>query len=108
MSTATHVLWQSILRTIIPVAVGGILGWFASAGIEPDPELESALVAAFTGPAAGRTEVIRDGNRVLARTRRGLPGRAGTATVAAAVPAAIAAPVAAAHIHASTSVAAIA
>ena len=51
MSTATHVLWQSILRTIIPVAVGGILGWFASAGIEADPELESALVAAFT--AAG-------------------------------------------------------
>ena len=37
--------------------------------------LEST-VAAFTGPAAGRTEVIRDGNRVLARTRRGLPGRA--------------------------------
>ena len=51
MSTATHVLWQSILRTIIPVAVGGILGWFASAGIEADPELGSALVAAFT--AAG-------------------------------------------------------
>ena len=51
MNTATHVLWQSILRTIIPVAVGGILGWFASAGIEADPELESALGAAFT--AAG-------------------------------------------------------
>ena len=51
MSTATHVLWQSILRTIIPVAVGGILGWLASAGIEADPELGSALVAAFT--AAG-------------------------------------------------------
>ena len=32
-------------------------------------------VAGFTGPAAGRTEVLRDGNRVLARTRRGLPGR---------------------------------
>ncbi len=34
-----------------------------------------AEVAGFTGPAAGRTEVIRDGNRVLARTRRGLPSR---------------------------------
>ena len=34
-----------------------------------------ATVAGFTGPAAGRTEVIRDGNRVLARTRRGLPTR---------------------------------
>lgn len=34
-----------------------------------------ATVAGFTGPAAGRTEVIRDGNRVLARTARGLPTR---------------------------------
>nr|WP_206472665.1 succinyl-diaminopimelate desuccinylase [Dietzia sp. KRD202] len=34
-----------------------------------------ATVAGFTGPAAGRTEVIRDGNRVLARTSRGLPTR---------------------------------
>ena len=34
-----------------------------------------AVVAGFTGPAAGRTEVIRDGNRVLARTERGLPTR---------------------------------
>ncbi|UVE96888.1 succinyl-diaminopimelate desuccinylase [Dietzia sp. B32] len=34
-----------------------------------------ATVAGFTGPAAGRTEVIRDGNRVLARTTRGLPTR---------------------------------
>lgn len=32
-------------------------------------------VAGFTGPAAGRAEVIRDGNRVLARTTRGLPTR---------------------------------
>ena len=36
--------------------------------------LEGA-VAGFTGPAAGRTRVIRDGNRVLARTDRGLPTR---------------------------------
>lgn len=36
--------------------------------------LEST-VAGFRGPAAGRTEVLRDGNRVLARTRRGLPTR---------------------------------
>lgn len=32
-------------------------------------------VAGFTGPAAGRAEVVRDGNRVLARTLRGLPTR---------------------------------
>ncbi|WP_096905228.1 succinyl-diaminopimelate desuccinylase [Dietzia sp. WMMA184] len=34
-----------------------------------------ATVAGFTGPAADRTEVVRDGNRVLARTSRGLPTR---------------------------------
>lgn len=34
-----------------------------------------ATVAGFTGPAAGRTEVVRDDNRVLARTHRGLPTR---------------------------------
>ncbi|MFL0580489.1 succinyl-diaminopimelate desuccinylase [Dietzia sp. 179-F 9C3 NHS] len=32
-------------------------------------------IAGFTGPAAGRTELVRDGNRVLARTHRGLPMR---------------------------------
>lgn len=34
-----------------------------------------ATVAGFTGPAAGQVEVIRDGNRVLARTHRGMAGR---------------------------------
>lgn len=34
-----------------------------------------ATVTGFTGPAAGRTEVIRDRNCVLARTTRGLPSR---------------------------------
>ncbi|MGN7227084.1 succinyl-diaminopimelate desuccinylase [Dietzia maris] len=34
-----------------------------------------ATVAGFTGPAADQTEVVRDGNRVLARTSRGLPTR---------------------------------
>ncbi|MEH6818737.1 MAG: succinyl-diaminopimelate desuccinylase [Dietzia psychralcaliphila] len=36
--------------------------------------LES-VIAGFTGPAAGRTELVREGNRVLARTRRDLPSR---------------------------------
>lgn len=35
----------------------------------------TATVSGFRGPAAGRAEVIRDGNRVLARTRRGLATR---------------------------------
>ncbi len=34
-----------------------------------------AAASAFTGPAKGRVEVIRVGNRVLARTTRGLPSR---------------------------------
>ena len=34
-----------------------------------------ARAAEFAGPAAGRVEVLRDGNRVLARTHRGLRGR---------------------------------
>ena len=50
-NAVSHTLVQSIIRTFTPVAVGGILGWLASAGIEADPELESALGAAFT--AAG-------------------------------------------------------
>ncbi|HHX84581.1 MAG TPA: succinyl-diaminopimelate desuccinylase, partial [Actinomycetales bacterium] len=53
----------------------------------PSPSREEAAVAdavhaalartlaGFTGPAAGRTELVRDGNRVLARTHRGLPTR---------------------------------
>ncbi|MBB1047457.1 succinyl-diaminopimelate desuccinylase, partial [Dietzia cercidiphylli] len=35
----------------------------------------ASVVAGFTGPAAGRTELVRDGHRVLARTSRGLPTR---------------------------------
>lgn len=34
-----------------------------------------AAIDSFTGPAAGTTELLRDGDRVLARTRRGLPTR---------------------------------
>lgn len=53
----------------------------------PSPSREEAEIAAavhasllevvddFDGPAAGRVEVVRDGNRVLARTTRGLPTR---------------------------------
>lgn len=33
------------------------------------------VVDGFSGPAAGSTEIIRDGNRVLARTHRGHPTR---------------------------------
>ncbi|WP_370452342.1 succinyl-diaminopimelate desuccinylase [Dietzia sp. ANT_WB102] len=38
-------------------------------------EALATTVAGFIGPAAGRAEVVRDGNRVLARTTRGLPTR---------------------------------
>ena len=51
MQTTGHVLWQSILRTLVPVAVGAVIGWLASAGITADPQLETALAATLT--AAG-------------------------------------------------------
>ena len=53
----------------------------------PSPSRHEAAIAAavhtalvdtvggFAGPGAGRVEVVRDGNRVLARTMRGLPSR---------------------------------
>lgn len=45
----TYVLMQSILRTIVPVVVGSVLGFFAAQGIAVDPELEVALTTALTG-----------------------------------------------------------
>ena len=51
MSPTGNVLFQSILRTLVPIIVGAVLGWFASAGIEVDPEFESALTVTLT--AAG-------------------------------------------------------
>lgn len=45
MSTKLQLVWLSIVRTYVPLLVGGVLGFFASQGITVDPEFEEA----FTG-----------------------------------------------------------
>jgi len=46
-------LWDSIVRTLVPVVVGAVLGWVTTTGIKVDPEFAPALTlvvtAAFTG-----------------------------------------------------------
>lgn len=49
MQTTGHVLWQSILRTLVPVAVGAVIGWLASAGITVDAEFQTALDLTLMG-----------------------------------------------------------
>lgn len=46
--TAGTVLWASIVRTVVPIIVGAVIGWLVSGGIEPDPEFEAALTSALT------------------------------------------------------------
>ena len=58
MQTTGHVLWQSILRTLVPVAVGAVIGWLASAGITADPQLEAALGAALTAVGTAAYYVV--------------------------------------------------
>lgn len=46
-------LFDSIVRTFVPIIVGAVVGWFVTAGITLDPEFETALTlvvgAAFSG-----------------------------------------------------------
>lgn len=49
MSNAASALWASIVRTIVPVIVGSILGWVVSLGIVVDPQFEVLLGTALTG-----------------------------------------------------------
>lgn len=48
MKEATVALWASIVRTIVPIVVGAVLGWITASGIEVDPEFETALTAFVT------------------------------------------------------------
>ena len=41
-------LWDSIVRTLVPVIVGSVLAWVARIGLELDPEFELALTAVLT------------------------------------------------------------
>lgn len=48
MSETFLALWASIVRTVVPIVVGAVLGWFASANITLDPEFEGQLTALLT------------------------------------------------------------
>lgn len=48
MSEAFLALWASTVRTIVPIIVGSVLGWFAGANIPLDPEFEGKLTALLT------------------------------------------------------------
>lgn len=48
MSQAVAALWASFVRTLVPIIVGAVLGLFASANIQVDPEFEKLLTAALT------------------------------------------------------------
>lgn len=45
-------LWDSIVRTVTPIAVGMVLGWVATLGITLDPQFESALTLVIGGAFA--------------------------------------------------------
>ena len=48
MKTALDALWASIVRTVVPIVVGAILGWLTASNIPVDPEFEITLTAALT------------------------------------------------------------
>ena len=41
-------LFDSLVRTFVPIIVGAVLGFFVTRGIELDPEFEAALIVALT------------------------------------------------------------
>ena len=49
MKTTLEALWASITRTLVPIIVGGILGWLTASNIPLDPEFEITLTALLTG-----------------------------------------------------------
>ena len=48
MSEAFMAFWASIVRTVVPIVVGAVLGWFASVNITLDPKFEGQLTALLT------------------------------------------------------------
>lgn len=53
MNTAASALWASIVRTLVPIIVGTVLGWAALLGIDVDKEFEPLLGALLTGAFGG-------------------------------------------------------
>lgn len=57
---AAGVLWASLVRTVVPVIVGGALGALAAHGLEVDPEVEGAATAVLTSAGSlGYYAVVR-------------------------------------------------
>ncbi|MGQ3384550.1 hypothetical protein [Glutamicibacter sp. TV12E] len=48
MKEAAFTLWASTVRTIVPIVVGAVLGWFTAVNVTVDPEFEKALAALLT------------------------------------------------------------
>lgn len=48
MSEALLALWASIVRTVVPIIVGAVLGFFASANLPLDPDVEGLLTTVVT------------------------------------------------------------
>lgn len=46
-------LWESVVRTVVPIAVGAVVSWFVTAGIELDPQFEGSLTILITAALTG-------------------------------------------------------
>lgn len=51
-------VWESLVRTFTPIVVGAVLGWFATAGINLDSELEASLTLLVSGVFSGIYYVV--------------------------------------------------
>lgn len=48
MSETFLALWASVIRTVVPIVVGAVLGWFTAVNIPVDPEFEGTLTTLLT------------------------------------------------------------
>lgn len=48
MSETFFALWASIVRTVVPIVVGAVLGWFTAANIPVAPDFEGTLTTLLT------------------------------------------------------------
>ena len=43
MKEAATALWASLVRTLVPIIVGAVLGWLTTRGLTLDDQFEAAL-----------------------------------------------------------------
>lgn len=53
MSNAAYAVWASIVRTIVPLIVGGVIAWAVGLGITVDPKFEVLTTTLLTGALTG-------------------------------------------------------